>query len=85
MQKKFLEDRIEGKKWGFQTYTESSIRDFIGQCYDLAPKNRFNFLPYVNEGDVEKAHRVLPDLFYKFATGDLNQFDPSIRYAESTQ
>lgn len=84
MQKKFLEDRIEGKKWGFQTYTESSIRDFIGQCYDLAPKNRFNFLPYVNEGDVEKAHRVLPDLFYKFATGDLNQFDPSIRYAEST-
>lgn len=79
-QRQFIEDRFKGKKSRFQVYDETTIRDFINKCYEFAPTNRFNFLPYVNNGEIKKSKDVLSDLFYKFANKELDEFDPSTQY-----
>lgn len=79
-QREFIKDRFKGKKFGFQVYDESTIRNLIARCYDLGPKNRFDFLPYIHDGDIRKSKEVLSDLFYKFSRGELDEFEKSIQY-----
>lgn len=79
-QKEFIENRFKGKTSGFQVYNETTIRDFINDCYNLGPIDRFNFLPYVKEGDIQNSKDVLYDLFYKFAKGYLDENDKFLQY-----
>lgn len=72
IQREFIKNRFKGKKIGFQVYDETSIRDLINECYKLSPNNRFNFLPYINDGEIKKSKEILTKLFYKFSNKELN-------------
>ncbi|ODQ44188.1 hypothetical protein PICMEDRAFT_74797 [Pichia membranifaciens NRRL Y-2026] len=80
VQREFINNRFKGKKFGFQVYDETTIRDLITSCYALGPENRFDFLPYIRDGEIRSSKEVLCDLFYKFSKGELDEFDKSIQY-----
>lgn len=82
VQRNFIKSRHEGKKRGFQSYDETQIREFIRLCYELAPSGRFDFVPYIREGDIMESKEVLHDLFFKFAKGEYNEFDPSLQFSD---
>ncbi|GMM30763.1 hypothetical protein DAMA08_035080 [Martiniozyma asiatica (nom. inval.)] len=78
---KWCKNRFIGKKSGFQVYDENSIHDLIKASLELGPENRFNFLPYLTPKTVTESKKVLEDLFYKFAKGELDQFDKKCQYS----
>ncbi|GAV29451.1 hypothetical protein PMKS-002951 [Pichia membranifaciens] len=81
VQRKFIRNRFKDKKFGFQVYDETTIRALITSCYALGPEDRFNFLPYIRDGDIRESKKVLYNLFYKFSKGELDEFDKSIQYS----
>lgn len=74
-QKKWCEDRIKGKKSGFQFFDENSIIPYIKSIYQFTPRNRLDILSILKKDEVLASRKVLKTLFYKYATRELDEND----------
>lgn len=70
-QKEWCTDRLKGKTSNFQKYDENSIIPYIRDCYKLSPENRFDMTQIFIKDEVKESRKVLKDLFYKYAYGEL--------------
>ncbi|KAG0690626.1 hypothetical protein C6P40_002125 [Pichia californica] len=70
-QRKWCNERLQGKISGFQVFNENTIKSYYDKLYELAPKNRVNLQTILKANEIAESKEVLKELFYKFSKGEL--------------
>lgn len=67
----WCKERLRGKNRSFQLFDENSIKPYYSKLYELSPAGRLDLQQVLRDGEIAEAKKVLKDLFYAFARGEI--------------